>query len=440
MNKNPISYAIQEASINNALVYYDFKKESVTGSVLDNFRIRGRIANLLGNSYHGIVFNATGSFFSSKSNVENFFTTSSGGNFGYSNVVINNTGNIDLKKSSCVLQFEFNGDVKNGILFGCLGSGVAQELGQQYIDYYGFNFGITDRGHLFFQSSNQDGISTHVASDIELSKKNIVSFSLDGNSLDIFRYDILNDNVYRQSFELDINDSLLKQKKMFLGGSDLFFNSSSGQQRTFSGYIDRFLFSTESINENQFKILSSGCLGDYFYISGQKSEVDVVTGSIMTPLYGTGITGSYLQQTGTRIVPTGFRINEVIETGIIFSETQEGFSVMRNAGGYLEEVGFLDPSFFGIYNPQDESAEGTLGLMSNSFSQTGYKITETEEILFGTEPLYGEFYLYGTTSEVTGYHIQTLSGKIETEIPPSSGLIITGLAEKYKKNNIYVYW
>jgi hypothetical protein len=68
--------------------------------------------------------------------------------------------------------------VTGGVLFGSLDKSTSETInGEVITGSKGYNFGVTDRGNLFYQGFDRGGDYIYVASDIELAKRNIISFS-----------------------------------------------------------------------------------------------------------------------------------------------------------------------------------------------------------------------------------------------------------------------
>lgn len=439
MSLSGIQYAFQEGLIYEPKIYYDFSSGNVGVSTVFDSTWRGRIKNVINNGIPaGIVYDMTGNLSTSRTNTLNNFINSGRGNFNNSNVLITGFSQEDFSSASSVIIFEIDGEVDDGVLLGSLKQRVDVFDGQFYTGYEGFNFGVTDRGHLFFQCGDRDGIKTFVAQDIEISKKDIISFSYEGNGLTLSRYDILSDKVYSQEFILFSSDIAPPSDGiMFLGGSDFYWNSNSGEQKTFNGSVDEFVFLNESIEDFQLKYLASGMLGDYFYNSGSPFQYVYPTGSRVIPAYGTGITGTYLNQIGVRNVPAGFIINDVVVEDFTFNSGEEGFRYFADMGDHIEEVGFLSSDFFGTYEPTGDGAYATLGLQTGTFTGKSYKIEQSKEVLFYQEPVYETLFLTGNTSDITGYQTEILYGTGTRIGAPSSGIKLTGEASLFKKDCIY---
>ena len=96
-----------------------------------------------------------------------------------------NSGNLEIpfeglnsNNISFLIDFEFEGAVNNGIIFGCLnkGSETINSIDSEVSS--GFNIGVTDRGNLFCQTLSSDGDSIAVLSNLELSKRNLIGVSI----------------------------------------------------------------------------------------------------------------------------------------------------------------------------------------------------------------------------------------------------------------------
>lgn len=439
MSLSGIQYAIQQSLALEPRIYYDFSSGSVGTSTFRDLSWRGRINNLINNGIPaGIAYNMTGNLSTSKTNTINNFTINGAGNFNNSNILITGLSQYDFSEASSIIVFDVFGEVDDCVLLGSLRQRIDFLNGQFYTGYEGFNFGVTDRGHLFFQCGDRDGIKTFVAQDIEISKKNIVSFSYGGSEVTISRYDILSDRVFSQTFPLFTQDIIAPSNgEMFIGGSDFYWNSNSGEQKTFNGSIDEFVFFSQTLNNSNFKNFASGAIGDYFYNFGDVSQYIYATGSKVVPYYGTGITGTYLNQIGIRNVPTGFLINNTVIEDFTFNSGEEGFRYFVNMGDHIEEIGFLSQDFFGTYDPTGDGAHATLGLQTGIFTGKSYRIEESREVLFYQEPVYETLFMTGQTSDITGYQTEILYGTGTITGSPYSGIFTTGSSDFYKKDYIY---
>ena len=89
---------------------------------------------------------------------------------------------LDLSESSFILDFQMEGEVSSGILFGAFEKEVLLLPDSSYITgSKGYNFGITDRGHLFVQGFSLNSGFVEVFTDIELSERNVFCFNHSSN-------------------------------------------------------------------------------------------------------------------------------------------------------------------------------------------------------------------------------------------------------------------
>jgi hypothetical protein len=343
---------------------------------------------------------------------------------------------VPFNDCSVLCIFEREGVFKDGVLFGSLFETGYSYGDNDYSAYFGFNVGLTDRGHLFVQSPSPSGIEINVCHSIELTRKNIVSFSVSNGEAKLGIYDPINQSTKSEQFNIWNNPNRYAQHLVF-GGSDLYFGKGSFADTSFSGRLESLALFSGEIPLQTLGQLSSGMMGDYFYDSGSISYTTGVTGVTTTPLYGTGITGYATGITGYQYVLTGWTIDQEIVTGST-SSVLEGERGIRFNNGFVEEVGMLLPANFGIYNPSDESASGTLGLKNDLLTYTGYTTQKITQSGFYAQPLYGLVELTGSTSEVTGYIYTELTGLVfDSAVLASSGTSFTGIASPYFKNRIH---
>jgi hypothetical protein len=441
MSYSGIIYAMNENYLSDNLrIYYDFTTGNIqsanTGvwsSYVKNLAYTGSEV------MNGYVLGATSTVELISNILGRQFIIGEAGDMAKRNMLVtglNSATGIALNDCSSIIAFENSGSYNDGILFGSLKPKIDSYNGENYYSYEGLNFGITKRGHLFLQSYSPDGPHIHVATSIELSQKNIVSFSVGNNEGSIARYDFLNQEIQSETFLLDTN-TIYTPTNFYLGGSPTYFRSSSANDKTFSGKIDEFaLFSGVISNQALFEI-ASGMVGDYYYNTGSITLTTGVTGTSITAIYGTGITGYTTSITGYRLIPTGTVVDDVL-TPLTASGQYEGYRYLSAQDGALEEQGFLSANYFGTYQPIGDSAFATLGLQYASGAITGYYIQRQTQILYGSEPLYLETPLTGFTSDITGYLETQLTGILYSEESgASSGVMITGSASPYKKNFIH---
>ena len=108
----------------------------------------------------------------------------------YENNIRIPTNNIDLSNSCFLADFSFTGAIESGILFGSYETEEVQLPDLSYITVNrGYNVGVTDRGHLFVNGASSNGSFVEVFQDIELSKRNVVSFGSQNNNFYISYFD-----------------------------------------------------------------------------------------------------------------------------------------------------------------------------------------------------------------------------------------------------------
>lgn len=418
-------------------IYYDFSVDSSSSGIFYDSSYRGRVENRSNSGLmQGAVYDVTGDITSSQTNYKNNYIPNGEANTKLSNVITTGLEGFKFNDFSSLIIFENSGEYHDGIIFGSLEKEDSYLDGNLYRNYKGLNFGITKRGHLFFQYGDNNGVKVCIANEIELANKNIVSFSVGGGSVSISRYDLFNQEIQLQNFPAFTNQ-ILDSSSFYLGGSDFYWRSTGEFDKTFSGSIDSLLiFSGRQPEQKLFGVVS-GLLGNYFYNSGSIDSFNQVTGTELIPLYGTGITGYLIGQTGSINIPTGLIISGVVSESGIFSQ-QEGSRYLASFNDHIEEIGLLNNSFYGVYSPTGESAHATLGLQSGLITGMQYSYSEEETVLYYSEPLYGiTGILTGYTKDVTGYEISYQSGTFYTTGESFSGVNISGNSEKYKKNFAY---
>ena len=82
----------------------------------------------------------------SKKFTTGIFLDNNQANLSGSNIMVSGTTDIPFSKSSTLFDFEFNGSVSNGILFGSMKKLSTEFEGEVYTGASGYNLGINDRG------------------------------------------------------------------------------------------------------------------------------------------------------------------------------------------------------------------------------------------------------------------------------------------------------
>ena len=443
---------------NNLLIYYDFT--SGTGTALDftSAPIRAVVKNQIPASntglYSGIIaasFNEAPTT-SATQYATGRFLASGKADLTESNLIVN-TPSLKYDSLSVLVDFEFRGQgthVNQGIIFGGLEKTSSTINGEVITGSKGFNFGVNDRGKLYYRGFDDKGDFIHTSSSIELSKRNIISFSLDNDVLQVSRFDYLNQEVQKDSFNIN-TDFISNSDQFYLGGSKTIpsytgAETLSGEKETFSGYINEFALLSGYIPSNILMNLGSGMIGDYFYSSGASTTKQQITGYSESIIYKTGITGYNFNVTGTLSISTGRNM----ETGSFASSVSQSVSegdkyfkyyTLDNGGVksfYKEEIGFLNESSGFSYVPTGTEAFATLGL-NNVGANIATQI-ETEGVDKSgtvTVNLYESVPQTGTLNEISGVTQTPLSETINIPAIPVSGITLEGNSEDFKKNYIY---
>tara|TARA_R100000734_G_scaffold18524_1_gene15583 strand:+ start:3984 stop:5714 length:1731 start_codon:yes stop_codon:yes gene_type:complete len=369
-----------------------------------------------------------------------------------SNLIVN-TPSLKYNSLSVLVDFEFRGQgthVNQGIIFGGLEKTSSNINGDVITGAKGFNFGINDRGKLYYRGFDNKGDFIHTASSIELSKRNIISFSLDNDILQISRFDYLNQKIQKNSF--DINTEFISNSDQFyLGGSKTIPTYTgdevlSGEKETFSGYINEFALLSGYIPSNILMNVGSGMIGDYFHSVGSSTTKEQVTGYSESIIYKTGITGYDFNVTGTLSISTGRDMQTGSFTSDSTSSIKEGdkyfkYYTLNNDGVktfYKEEIGFLNESSGFSYVPTGTEAFATLGL--NDIGGSIATQIETEGIDKSgvvTVNLYESVPQTGTLNEISGITQTPLSETITIPAIAVSGITLEGDSEDFKKDYIY---
>ena len=452
MSTSGVQYAINHNFTSNdpLLIYYDFS--SGTGTTLSftsdvDARVENQEPAVNTTPYAGVIINSrAGTQADAKTYATGTFLKENKARLSASNIKVD-ASNLNFSSLSAIFDFEFDTahPVTGGILFGALEKTSQTINGEVITGAKGYNFGITDRGKLYYQGFDRHGDFMHVASDIELSKRNLISFSLDSNTLEIARVDYLNEKIHSRNYTIDTS-FIANSDNFYLGGSDTFYKTSSSSDTTFSGFINEFALISGYISTDIVKSIGSGMIGEYFFSSGAATTKEQVTGYSETIIYKTGITGYDFNQTGLLTIATG----RDMQTGSFASDStssvDEGdkyfkFYTLDNGDAktfYKEEIGYLNPASGFNYAPTGSGAFATLGL--NDVTQVINTYTETTGIEDGgnvTIRLYESVAQTGTLNEISGITTTALTETINVPAIPVSGITLSGNSEDLKKDYIY---
>ena len=461
MSRSALEYSLDEVFGGNGrlLAFYDFSGlsgrhmtsdfESQYTTIFENCDPAVNTGILSGR----VTDSLRDSIAESKKFTTGIFLANNKANLSGSNIMVSGTTDIPFSKTSTLFDFEFNGEVSDGILFGSLEKTSTTFEGETYSGASGYNVGINDRGKLFYQGFGQNGDLIKTANSIDLSKRNVVSFSLGGNFLTIARYDLLNNQIQKEDFP--INTSFISSNdEFYLGGSPQYFrggpNGPSGEFKTTDISLSSFCFFSGYIPSSAMFSMASGVVGDYFSDEGTATTKQQITGYLQTTVFKTGITGYDYQDTGSIYLSTGrymrtgsfgdagtvasgegdryFRYSLFNESGInIFNKEEVGILHSANGSGYQ-------------YTPTGEDAFATLGLRNIDEAVTEYLYEEFGSSGTATAEvtLYSANILTGVLSEISGV-IQTPQFQTVTASPatPTSGIRLGGSSSLFKKDYIY---
>lgn len=456
MSEKGLNYSLRETlgDKENLLVFYDFSGLSGRHIGIDS---RGATENyaVIENCepandtgvYSGILVGLGSTVQSVTTFATGEFLLNDKGDLSKSNLQITGTNLLPYSSCSVVMDFEFNGEVNNCVLFGSLEKGSSTINEQVITGARGFNFGITDRGKLFYQGFGKDGDFIYTSTELELSKRNIISFSLGFNQVTMCRYDFLNQEIEKDDFTLDTS-FIANNSGFYIGGSDQYFRGSRGSFKTSDISMNSFALLSGYISPSTIFGLGSGMIGNYFVGVGSASTDARITGYDQTIVYKTGITGYDYKDTGSINLSTGrgmltgnfqYSSNVNVEEGDRYF-VYKFLDVNKVTGFVKEEVGFLDSTSGYQYLPTgDTSAFDTFGLQNVEGAVGEYieqrGISGAADI---SVQLFGSRMQVGTLDEVSGV-IQTPIYETITTIPESenSGIRMDVSGEYLKKDYIY---
>ena len=449
MSASGVKYAVEQVFENTDRVfaYYDFADVSYTGtysgsaSVFTGFLENQFPARDTG-LYSAKIIDSIGTF-SEATGVYSDVLIGGKLDLTKSNVEIN-CGGMNFQKFTALVDFEFKEGVTDGVLFGSLEK-TSDVVGSETITgSKGFNFGVNGRGKPFFQSFGKNGDSIHTFNDVELSKRNILSFSIDGRELHVGYYDFINSQDKNQTFRID-KDYMIAPDSLFLGGSKTYYKTDSESGVSFSGYLNEIAFLSGYFPRELNREIGSGIFGDYFQNSGSVVTGTFITGYTTTIVYKTGITGFSNTVTGQLTITTGYAptTGSFTLTGTMNRNEGERYSRYYSVSNgtlettYQEEVGVLETGIY-TYNPTGDGAHATLGLGSSVQSIPLYSLTTGRLPLQTTIDLYDNTgILTGVTTQISGVTQTPLYGTSEIEYGPTSGLSAPASLEGVNKDFIY---
>ena len=352
---------------------------------------------------------------------------------------------LTLNNMSVLFDFEWNGSVTNGVLFGSYDR-FQETLGSNTVTgAKGFNFGFDDRGNLFFECFKSNGPAIYSTTDIELSKRNLISFTVYGESVVLSQFDYFNDEIYSQEFDLN-SEYIGQNTEFYIGGSQRYFRTSDEYDTTVSGKLHELAIFSGSVSPSTIKKIGSGILGDYYFNTGVQTVKSVITGYTSTPVYATGITGVELESAGTLTVSTGRVAYTGLFTGsssVSGGEGDDTYVFYNFDNGdftttYKEKIKYLDASNSCQYAPTGDNAFDTLGLQAGSFTLSGdVDLSLDSGSPTGSYTIYQKVEKTGVTDIVSGVTQIPIYQNITGSTAPSSGVIFNDSIETFKKDYIY---
>jgi hypothetical protein len=459
MSRNALEYSTIEAlgKTDRLLVFYDFSGMSGRHIGIDSLSSSinyGVIENCDPASntgiYSGVVVGFGGSSADAKKYTTGTFLKDDKAHLNLSNIKVTGTSNLPYSNQSVIFDFEFNEAVTNCVLFGSLGKGSETINSEVVSGASGYNFGINDRGKLFYQGFDKGGDFIHTANSIELSRRNIVSFSLGNNNLSLSRVDVLNNSIDSEDFSID-TEFIANTSRFYLGGSNEYFRTgpdgASGEYVTSKVNLKSFALFSGFLPQSSVFTISSGLIGDYFESSSTDISSRRITGYNQITTFKTGITGYDYQHTGSIEISTA---RYMLSGGISFdtnTNTGEGdryfeYNAFIESGIKTfskQEVGFLKGDSGYQYLPTGEGAFDTLGLQ-NVEGAVGEYIEE--QAISGAQKvlvkLFGSRIQTGILEEVSGVIQQPIyEDIIDGEVFISSGVEMSAESELFKKDYIY---
>ena len=457
MSRNALEVSTIEAlgKLDRLLVFYDFS--GMSGRHIGNELDGGLNYSVIENCepandtglYSGIVVGVGGSIPDVKLFATGTFLKDDKAHLNLSNLKVE-TPNLLYPEASILFDFEFNDFVTDCVLFGSLNK-TSETINSEVVSgARGYNFGINDRGKLFYQGFDKGGDFIYTANSIELSRRNIVGFSLGNHNLSLTKIDVLNNTTESEDFSLD-TDFIANSSEFYLGGSNEYFRTSadgaSGEYVTSNVNLKSFALFSGFLPQSSMFTISSGLVGDYFDSSSSDISSRRITGYNQITTFKTGITGYDYENTSDISISTG---RYMLSGGFSYdsnTNTGEGdryfeFYAFNESGIKTfskQEVGFLKGDSGYQYLPTGEGAFDTLGLQ-NVEGAVGEYIEE--QAISGAQKvlvkLFGSRIQTGVLEEVSGVVQQPLyEDIIDGEVFVSSGVKMGAESELFKKDYIY---
>ena len=452
MSASGLNYVINESLGSNErlLAYYDFTKYP-NGNIGTTLNENGVYYGYISNQYPAIntgIFKAYVINAASYNQAEALTFTNQFWDTGYGELtsfnlnLVTDTGLI-FNDMSALFDIEFN-NMRHGVLFGSLSESAYYYDNKSIRGFKGFNFGINSRGKLFFQCYDGSGKAVYTANNIEVAKRNIISFSVGYNEVEISRFDYYNNAI--QSEKFDINTSYIDQNQNFyIGGSEDYFSTfAEVSTPTFYHNLYQMAIISGYNSPELLMNLGSGLFGDYIYITGIQSTTNTITGYTSTPVYLSGVTGYESRVTGTFSInvsqfPTGTFVASSTQSKKEGERYYKYYSFNNGAFKtyYKEEVGFLTETGAYKYLPTGQNAYDTLGLQNANNLISGYTEINGYSTSGLSINLYGTFPVTGLTTTLSGIVKTPLYVQDSSQLLDISGISISGISSNFKKNYIY---
>lgn len=425
---------------NPLVIYYDFLHSSVF-SVQSGGSYQAYLRNASPSSqtgfYDGKIIGATGDSSSGAMSLATGiggFMTNGAGDFTKNNIQISGSSSIDLKNCSYLILTE--SDLSDdGVIFGSFEKTIENIDGFDVVSSKGFNFGVTDRGHNFFQSLGKDGEFCFIKNKDELTKRNLVGLTFNNSEVFVHRFDYLNNKVHSESFVFQTSN-IKNSENVYLGSTPSYWRGEN-YSNLFSGKIEKFVVISGRLPKNVLYEIGKGFFSEYSFSSGGVTSGEVLSGFTTLFSYKTGITGSYAEITGYTSVRSGVDeySQSVLSTGSI--QIKDGETYYENYSNYIEKKGLLNSGYENTYYPTGESAHATLGLQTGLTTVSGYEISEATPQTSVLVPLYKITNLYGTTNEISGIVNTPVYNTVYFTGADSSGIAFSDQFSGFTKNQIY---
>ena len=467
MSESGLHYGMQEAfgSTERLLTYYEFSGMSGRhiGNEEDSNSLNYGVVENCDPAHNTGLYSGVTTFGFATPALAKKFTTGTvlvGNNLNLkeSNIEVASSGidsegtsfAINFSNLSSLIDFQFNGEVSDSVLFGSLEK-ISNTVDSQVITgAKGYNFGVTSRGKLFYQGFDKGGDFIHVADSIDLAKRNVVGFSVGNNILSLSRFDYLNNVLQTETFDINTNFISENTERFYLGGSPQYYKpfAPSGEYRNATGVrMNSFCLLSGYVGPSIGMTLGSGLIGTFFESSTAATEKKVITGYSQVVTFKTGITGYDYETTGTLNISTGqyMRTGDLVADGTVNKEEGElyfqynTFELNGVTTFNKEQVGYLHPLSGYQYLPSGDGAHATLGLrdVEGAVSQFIEREGISGSATIGVN-LYGSRLLTGVLSEISGVsQIPIYQTVTDTPSVISSGIDLSGPSDLFKKDYIY---